>query len=106
MNWREAAWTVFTRIGRGEYGPIVACNRVGRNIYWGVRVFGNGGVFAGTGFFWNRQFGLFRAYVTSARRADMLMVQTPARNVLITPEDPEAFIANFARTGAASANSR
>jgi len=85
--------TVFTHMGSTVFGPVVGCARVERSIYLGVRVFGNGGLFAGTGFFWNPRFGLFRAYVTSARRADMLMIQTPQRNVLITPEDPESFLA-------------
>jgi len=85
--------TVFTHVGRREFGPVVKVQRVGRNIWWGIRLFGNGGLFAGTGFFWSRGYGLFRAYVTSARRTDMLMVETPGRKVLITPQDPDAFLA-------------
>jgi hypothetical protein len=91
--------TVFTHLGRSQFGPIVGCARVDRSIWWGVRLFGNGGLFGGTGFFWNPRFGVVRAYVTSARRADMLMVKTPGRNVLISPEDPESFIADCARSG-------
>jgi hypothetical protein len=89
--------TVFTHIGRTVFAPVVGCSRVDRTIYWGVRLFGNGGLFGGTGFFWNPRFGVFRAYVTSARSSDMLMVDTPGRKVLITPEDPETFIASCAR---------
>jgi hypothetical protein len=91
--------TVFTHLGRTQYGPIVGCSRVPRNIFWGLRLFGNGGVFAGTGFYWSPSIGVYRAYVTSARRADMLMIETPDRNVLISPEDPESFIASCARAG-------
>jgi hypothetical protein len=58
----------------------------------GIRLFGNGGLFAGQGFFWNRMFGLFRAYVTSARPADLVLVETTNRKILISPRDPQAFV--------------
>lgn len=89
--------TVLTHVGSTTFGPITTCSRVERRIGWGLRLFGNGGLFAGTGFFWTPSLGIFRAYVTSARKADMLMVQTPQRKVLITPEDPDAFLAGCTR---------
>jgi hypothetical protein len=58
----------------------------------GLRLFGNGGVFAGAGWFWNRTLRVFRAYVTSARRDDLVLVETPARKIIISPVDARRFI--------------
>src|SRR5438067_729149 len=41
--------TVLTHIGSREFGPITGCSRVETSIMWGLRLFGNGGLFAGTG---------------------------------------------------------
>ena len=91
---------VFTHIGSRVFGPVTGCSRVQASLLWGLRLFGNGGLFAGTGFYWSPRLGVYRAYVTSARRPDMLLIQTPSRNVLITPEDPEAFLASCANANA------
>jgi hypothetical protein len=37
-------------------------------------------------------FGLFRAYVTSIRASDLVLVETTNRKILISPRDPEAFV--------------
>ncbi len=84
--------TVFTHVGSRTFAPVVQCSPVERKVYLGIRLFGNGGLFAGTGWYWSRHYGIFRAYVTSARVADMLMVETPNQKVLISPEDPPAFL--------------
>jgi hypothetical protein len=84
--------TVFTHLGSRTFEPVVGCAPAELGALSGVRLFGNGGVFAGTGFYWNRRYGVFRGYVTSSRRQDMLMVQTPTQRVVITPADPLAFL--------------
>ena len=78
--------------GKKYFGPVVSCTRVTEGIPFTVRLFGNGGLFAGTGIFWNRQYGVFRAYATSARPCDAVLVQTRDGKVLITPADPPAFV--------------
>ena len=58
----------------------------------GVRLWGNGGLFAGTGIFWNREYGIFRAYVTSARHNDMVLIETDKYKVIISPVDQDKFL--------------
>jgi len=54
------------------------------------RVFGNGGLFSFSGLFWNRALGRYRLFATDPKRA--VVMALPARTVVVTPEDPEAFI--------------
>jgi Bacterial PH domain len=55
-----------------------------------VRVFGNGGLFAITGRFWNRKLGWYRAFATDPSRA--VVLRYPDRTIVITPHDPQQFI--------------
>ncbi len=58
-----------------------------------IKVWANGGLFGGVGLFRNKLWGVFRAYVTSARHEDMVMVRTDKyKIVVITPENPAEFI--------------
>lgn len=86
--------TVFTHVGRREFEPVRSCSPVNNSVAFGVRLFGNGGFFGGTGWFWNRRYGVYRAYVTSARRADMVMIESARQKILISPENPSAFLAD------------
>jgi hypothetical protein len=56
-----------------------------------LRVFGNGGLFSITGWFWNRRVGLYRAYATDLSRAVFLKYRN-RRPVLITPHDTQHFL--------------
>ncbi len=89
----EGRFTVRLRAGRKCFGELRACHRLTSRIPFTIRLFGNGGVFAGTGLYWNRPYGVFRAYATSARTADAVLVETARGRVLITPADPTAFVA-------------
>jgi hypothetical protein len=84
--------TVRFRFEKKRFGPIVRCSRPTQRVRFSIRLFGNGGLFAGTGIFWNRSYGVFRAYVTSARPTDLVLVETPRRRIIISPEHPEKFI--------------
>ena len=55
-----------------------------------LRILGNGGLYAVTGLFQNRTLGRYRAFVTDRKRAVVLFL--PARTVVISPEDPAAFL--------------
>jgi len=71
--WRESAWVlslcaggyelsgdrliVRFRRGEKEFGPVVGCSLVAAYPSWSLRLWGNGGLFAGTGIFWNRAWG-------------------------------------------------
>jgi len=56
-----------------------------------VRIFGNGGLFAITGWFWNRKIGRFRAYATDPGRI-VLLEYANRRKVVVTPHDVQHFI--------------
>jgi hypothetical protein len=55
-----------------------------------LRVFGNGGLFSFTGLFYNRALGRYRLFATDPKRA--VVMALPARTVVVTPPDPDAFI--------------
>jgi hypothetical protein len=85
-------FTVQLHAGKKDFGLVTACRRIAPPVSGTIRLFGNGGLFAGAGIFWNKQYGVFRAYLTSARPQDAVLVETKSHKVVITPEDPEAFV--------------
>jgi len=56
-----------------------------------VRLFGNGGLFGISGWFWNRRLGRFRAYATDPGRVVLLRYRN-GRKVVVTPHDVQHFI--------------
>ena len=61
-----------------------------------VRLFGNGGLFGISGWFWNRRIGRFRAYATDPQRAVLLRYRTGAP-VVLTPHDVQHFLVQVRR---------
>lgn len=59
-----------------------------------LRLFGNGGLFVFAGLFWSRQLGRYRAFATLPRNAVVLQLQR--RAVVVTPDDPDRFLAALA----------
>lgn len=57
-----------------------------------IRLFASGGLFGFFGVFRNRSLGLYRAYATDPRRAVVLKLS--GRTVVVTPDDPAAFVAD------------
>ncbi len=55
-----------------------------------LRTCGNGGLFSITGWYWNKQLGAYRAYATDMARVVVLTFDK--RRIVVTPEDPEAFV--------------
>jgi hypothetical protein len=76
------------RLGSKEFGPVLKASRAPRSTGMSFRLFGNGGLFAGTGIFWNSQWGIYRAYVTTSKRDNMVLIETQRTKVLISP-DPD-----------------
>ena len=66
-----------------------------------IRLFGNGGIFSFTGFFWKRGLGCYRAFATDPGRAVVLKFRH--RIIVVTPDDPQHFIVRV-RTHLASAS--
>jgi hypothetical protein len=73
------------------FESISSCRLIEGKMGTTLRLWGNGGLFAGTGWFWNAKYGKFRAYLTTSKPENMVMVETAAGKVLITPDDSAAF---------------
>jgi hypothetical protein len=56
-----------------------------------LRLFGNSGFFCIAGLFSNRKLGRYRAFATDPQRA--VVLELPARKVVVTPENPWQFLA-------------
>jgi len=84
--------TVLLRVGKRCFGPIMGATPLPGRWPFTLRLFGNGGLFAGTGIYWNRAHGVFHAYVTSARPQDAVLITTSLHKVVISPETPQAFL--------------
>jgi len=61
-----------------------------------LRLFGNGGLFAISGWFWNRRIGRFRAYATDPQRTVLLRYRDGAK-IVLTPHDVQHFIVQVRR---------
>jgi hypothetical protein len=59
----------------------------------GLRTFGSGGLFGFFGWFWSRQFGHYRAFVTNRHR---LVLIEADRVYLLSPDRPEEFLRRLA----------
>lgn len=90
--------TVVFHMGSKQFGRITRCDRVSRSVGFTLRLWGNGGLFAGTGIFWNRKWGIFRAYVTTSSRDNLLLILTQTHKVLISPDDPDELIREAGQT--------
>ena len=94
--------TVRLRLGQKIFPAVTGCSTLSARPPMGVRLWGNGGLFAATGIFWNPAYGIFRVYVTSARYQDYVLVATRTRKVLISPEDPAEFVRAWASSAPAA----
>jgi hypothetical protein len=60
---------------------------------FGIRLWGNGGLFAVTGIFWSPKNGTFRAYVTNQNKLVMVKLQD-GKKVLISPANAEEWVSS------------
>jgi len=96
---------IVTRINKKLFGPVLKCSTIGNEKpSFGLRLWGNGGLFAATGIFWNKKYGTFRAYVTTGERSHLVLVGTPTTKVLISPENPEQFVTHINSSNITSEN--
>jgi hypothetical protein len=78
-------------IGSKRFGPIVSCQTIKDLCIIWTRVFGNGGLFGFTGWYWSLRYGLYMAYVTHRRK--LVLFKTEAgRKILTSPADPQGFV--------------
>lgn len=78
------------RVGAKTFGPVVRCEVLGEPVRFGLRLWGNGGLFAVTGYHWNKQFGRFQAYLTRLKPL-VLITTADGVKVLISPRNAEAW---------------
>jgi hypothetical protein len=90
------------RLGQKVFQAVTGCETLSARPPMGLRLWGNGGLFAATGIFWNRAYGIFRAYVTSARYQDYVLVATRTQKILISPENPAEFVRAWASSSPAA----
>lgn len=82
------------RLGRSVLLPlagIVSVTGEPDGLRGSVRLFGSGGLYGITGWFWSRRIGRYRAYATDPERAVLLRYRD-GRNVVLTPDDVQHFI--------------
>ena len=94
--------TVRFRMGQKIFPGVTGCETLTARPPMGLRLWGNGGLFAATGIFWNKAYGVHRAYVTSARYQDYVLVETRTQKILISPENPEEFVRAWASSAPAA----
>ena len=94
--------TVRFRLGQKVFPAVTGCSTLSARPPMGLRLWGNGGLFAATGIFWNQAYGVYRAYVTSARYQDYVLVETRTQKVLISPENPAEFVRAWASSAPAA----
>ena len=73
------------------FAGLIAVNGEPQGLRGSLRLFGNGGLFAISGWFWNRRIGRFRAYATDPERAVLLRYRD-GKKVIVTPHDVQHFI--------------
>lgn len=55
-----------------------------------IRLFGNGGLFSFSGWYWSSKLGVYRMWVTDPKRQVLLRFQS--RKVVVSPDSPEEFV--------------
>lgn len=83
---------IIYRFGQKEFKPVRGCRVITEERQFGIRLWGNGGLFSATGIFWNRSNGIFHAYVTASKPEGLVMVEIPGKKIVISPENPQQFV--------------
>lgn len=85
---RRPLWT--TRV---NLGGLKAVEFIPNAMKGSIRTCGNGGGFSFTGWYWNKALGNYRAFVTDMNRT--VVLRFAHRTVVISPADPEDFVAEL-----------
>jgi hypothetical protein len=72
----------FERVQRAALDPS-ACKG-------SIRLYGNAGLFAFTGWYWNRRLGRYRLFATNFRHAVVLTLAD--RTIVVSPSSAQAFV--------------
>lgn len=102
LAWVFLCWTPVAYVLDGE--KLVVLYRIGSKTLlvegkphrpelmprFSIKIWANGGLFAGAGLFWAKNTGLFHAYVTTTRKDKILAIKgRNGRMIFISPQDPE-----------------
>lgn len=82
---------------RVRLSGAVSGERLSGRSLGGMRLFGNGGFWSFTGWYWSSRLGRYRCFLNDPRRA--VVVRTGAGCVVVSPDDPEAFLQELAAQG-------
>ncbi len=93
--------TVLRRAGPLHFPGVIRVDRLAEGTRLGFKICGNDGLFAAIGWFWSRKLGIYRAFLTRTAVAELVAIQTNRRTILISPVEPDRFIATATNTGAA-----
>ena len=83
---------VRSRLSKSEFLPVEKCSKISTSFSFGIKLWGNGGCFAITGIYWNKIYGKFRAYVTSTKANDLVLLETKNTKIIISPKQPAEFV--------------
>ena len=61
-----------------------------------LRIFGNGGLYSFTGWYWNRVLGKYQAFVTTLDNTVVLRFRD--RRIVVSPDRPDDFVREITRT--------
>jgi len=86
---------VYRNYGEIGFNCVTGCRAIEEKVPFTIRLWGNGGVFAGTGIFWNKLYGVFRMYITHAKLSEFVVVETERQIIVISPENPKMFIESW-----------
>jgi len=84
---RRLCWTTEIPLRHLQQAEVISLRKNGV----AVRVFGNGGLFSFSGWYWSRALGRFRLFGTDLSRTVLLRFDD--RAVVVTPDRPEDFVA-------------
>jgi hypothetical protein len=79
------------RLGSRTFGPVSSYQVIREPVSFATRLWGNGGLFAVTGIYRNKVYGVFRAYVTNLQH--LVLIETADdKKIVISPANSEAWI--------------
>lgn len=83
------------RLGSKRFGPVASYAPVTEPVSFAIRLWGNGGLFAVTGWYRNQTYGVFQAYVTNPNTPHLVLVETTdGKKIVISPANAAAWVSD------------
>lgn len=84
--------TIFYRFGKKTFNTFGGPFKPDRLPKFCIKIWANGGLFAGAGLFWGTGIGLFRAYVTTTAVEKIIAFKDSRGVIFISPHEPDKII--------------